>query len=396
MDELIYWPPSWSTLLLLPALFVGFTVHELGHALVAYLLGDTSQVERHRLSFNPLRHVSWVGLVVFLLFGFGWAKPVWADTSRFRVKNRAFGMFLVSVAGSSANLVTGLVALAGMVVTMSIVWITTGASPLAVWEFLTLPEPMLDAHGVAVALSGYMVRVNLLLAFFNLLPFPPLDGFQAAMSLVAALRKGLGREALPGPGLGPVQPAAVRELPASKAAPSQGMGSELRNDETAVRSPAQIHFDIGLDYHKARKLDEAIARYRQATAHDEQFGLAYYNLGLVYWNKGRIPLAISAFKAAVRLGPDLAVQVHANRCLRELTAAEQNAEAELGAAPAPLEPGEATDLGADGSLPLDPAVTRRVWLSLAAGGVGAVVLAVVSWLYVTTVALGGLGGAGLG
>ena len=65
MEDLIHWPPSLSTLLLLPALFVGFTVHELAHALVAYLLGDTSQVEKKRLSFNPLRHVSWLGLVVF-------------------------------------------------------------------------------------------------------------------------------------------------------------------------------------------------------------------------------------------------------------------------------------------------------------------------------------------
>ena len=49
MDELIRWPPTWSMLLMLPALFVGFTVHELGHAMVAYLLGDSSQVERHHL-----------------------------------------------------------------------------------------------------------------------------------------------------------------------------------------------------------------------------------------------------------------------------------------------------------------------------------------------------------
>ena len=76
IGDWIHWPPTWATLLLLPALFVAFTVHELSHALVAYLLGDTSQVERQRLSLNPLRHVSWVGLVVFLLFGFGWAKPV--------------------------------------------------------------------------------------------------------------------------------------------------------------------------------------------------------------------------------------------------------------------------------------------------------------------------------
>ena len=390
MDDLILWPPTWSTLLLLPALFVGFTVHELGHAMVAYLLGDTSQVERHRLTFNPLRHVSWVGLVVFLLFGFGWAKPVRMDVSRFRIRNRAFGMFLVSVAGVSANLLTALVTVAGMVLTTSIVWTATGGSPLGAWDYLTLQEPVLDAQGVAVALSGYMVKVNLLLAFFNLLPFPPLDGFQAVMSLVAAFRKGLGREGVPGSDLGPVRPETVPQQPAVRLE----TGDELDTNETDARSPAQIHFDIALEYHKSGQLDEAIARYRQATAHDERFGLAYYNLGLAYWDKGRIPLAISAFKAA-RTGPDMAVQVQADQCLRELVVAVQNPDVEQGVAPAPLEPESVKRLDVNGSPPLDPAVTRRVWLSLAAGGAAAVLLAIVAWFYVTTVALGGLGGAGL-
>jgi len=390
MDDLIFWPPTWSTLLLLPALFVGFTVHELGHAMVAYLLGDTSQVEQRRLTFNPLRHVSWVGLVVFLFFGFGWAKPVRMDASRFRIGNRAFGVFLVSVAGASANLLTGLATVAGMVLTTSIVWTATGGLPLEAWDFLTLQEPGLDAQGVAVALSWYMVKVNLLLAFFNLLPFPPLDGFQAAVSLVAMLRKGLGREAVPGPGLVPVRPEAVLQQPAGR----PEMGDDLDDNETDVRSPAQIHFEIGLEYHKSGQLDEAIARYRQATAHDEHFGLAYHNLGLAYWDNGRIPLAISAFKAA-RTGPDMAVRVHADRHLRELTIATQNPDVEPGVAPAPLEPEAVSGQGMDVPLPLDPAVTRQTWLSLAAGGAAAVLLAVVAWFYVTTVALGGLGGAGL-
>jgi Zn-dependent protease len=390
MDELLFWPPSWSTLLLLPALFVGFTVHELGHAMVAYLLGDTSQVERHRLSFNPLRHVSWLGLVVFLLFGFGWAKPVWVDSSRFRTSNRAFGMFLVSVAGASANLLLGFATVAGMLLTTSIVWTTTGGPLLAAWDFLTLADPGLDAQGMAVALSGYMVRVNLLLAFFNLLPFPPLDGFQALMSLVAMLRKGLGREALPGPGLGPVQPEASRQRPAAR----QETGDAVDSQDTTARSPAQIHFDIGLEYQKSGQLDEAVARYRQATAHDERFGLAYYNLGLAYWDLGRIPLAISSFRAA-RACPDVAVQVQAGQRLRELTLAEQNPAVETGAAPEALEPHAMHGQEVDGSLPPDPAMTRRVWISLAVGGAVAIVLAVVAWLYVTTVTLAGLGSAGL-
>ncbi len=86
MEDLFNWPPSWATLLYLPALFVAYTVHELAHATMAFALGDTSQVERHRLSFNPLRHVSWLGMLLFLLVGLPWAKPLWADPSRFRLK----------------------------------------------------------------------------------------------------------------------------------------------------------------------------------------------------------------------------------------------------------------------------------------------------------------------
>jgi hypothetical protein len=231
-----------------------------------------------------------------------------------------------------------------------------------------------------------MVKVNLLLAFFNLLPFPPLDGFQAAMSLAGMLRKGLGREPLSGPGLAPVwgnrQAAGRREE-----------GSKLDGSETTAKSPAQIHFEIGLQYHKSGQLDEAIARYRQATAHDQHFGLAYYNLGLAYWEVGRLPLARSSFRAA-RNAPGMGVQVQATRRLRELTAAEQNG-LEPGMAPAPLEPEVLKSQAGDGPMPLDPSVTRRVWLSLVAGAVVVLLLAAVAWLYVTSATMGGFSGAGL-
>ena len=386
MDDWVFWPPTWSMLLMLPALFVGFTVHELGHALIAFLLGDTSQVERRRLSFNPLRHVSWIGLVAFLFFGFGWAKPVRVDANRFHVSNRAFGLFLVSVAGASANLLTAMAILAGMVVTMAFAFATTGASLLEVWEFLMLQEPSLNAQGVAVALSGYMVKENLLLAFFNLLPLPPLDGFQAAMSLLAMLRKGLRRDALSGPGPGSTQVA-------GHSAGDREEGNALDDREVPDRTPAQIHFEIALEYQKSGQFDEAIVRYRQAIAHDDGYSLAYYNLGLAYWAAGRTPLAISSFRAA-RSGRDTEVQVQALLRLRELTTAEQNGR-QPGVAPPPLEPEMLGRQAGDGHRPMDPAVTRRVWLSLAAGIIVSLVLAVMAWLYVTLVALGGLGGAGL-
>ena len=377
---MVYWPPSWSTALLLPALFVGFTVHELAHAMVAYLLGDTSQVERKRLSLNPLRHVSWVGMIFFLLFRFGWAKPVHMDAARFRIKNRALGVFLVSISGALANLLTGLLTFMGMSATVAIVWTMTGKSPVEVMQFLMAPEPGPDAQGLAVALSYYMMMANLALAVFNLLPFPLFDGFQAMISLIAALRvavgKGTPREAVAWPGV--------------PRAASEGVAST-----PAERSPAQIHFDIGLDYQKAGEWDEAIARYRQATAYDEKFSLAYYNLGLAYWAKGRASLAVSAFRAAVESGRDLSIRTQAELRLHELARAEQHSETELGPAPPPLEIGEMPAVDAAKISPLDPVAVRRLWLGLGVGGAGLILLAIGAWLYVTAVALSGAGGMGL-
>jgi Zn-dependent protease len=367
MERLFGWPPSWTMLLYLPALLVGFTVHELAHAIVAFLLGDTSQVERKRLSFNPLRHISWLGMIVFLLFGLGWAKPVRVDPMRFQIKNRAFGMFLVSLAGASANLVVAIVALVGMMATAMVVSFLTGASMWSVVQFLAATELKMDLQGLAVALSSYMLIVNLVLAFFNLLPLPPLDGFQVLMSLFAMIRAGLKR------------PAGVE--------PARRPSSATVTEEEAGRSPAQIHFGIGLEYHKAGQWDEAIARYRQAIAHDEHFALAYYNQGLAYMAKGRPSLAASAFKAAMQPGGELGVRIEADRRLHELALAEQDPAAEPGPVPSPLEPGSTSDLVPGAAPPLDPTVARRVWLRLGIGGVVMVIWAVMIWVFVTGVAL---------
>jgi Zn-dependent protease len=371
MGNLVNWPPTWATLLLLPALFVGFTVHELAHALVAFLLGDTTQVERKRLSFNPIRHVSWLGMIAFLLIGVGWAKPVWVDESRFRVKNRAFGMFLVSVSGSTANLLTAIGALFGMTAMVMIVWVLNGTPPADVLGFLIVADPAPDAQGVAVAFTYYMIMVNLLLAFFNLLPLPPLDGFRALLSLYELIRGALARE--PEEGL----------LPQPEAATAEG--------EASVQSPAQIHFGIGLTYHQAGQWDEAIARYRQAIAQDGEFALAYYNLGLAYWAKGRLPLASSAFRAAMQATGDPGLQVQAGMRLRELSQAEADPDAELGLFPPPLEPGHRAEAPASTAPPLDPALARRVWLRLGIGGALTLILAAAIWLYVTAVILASVG-----
>jgi Zn-dependent protease len=403
MGDWIHWPPTWATLLLLPALFAGFTVHELAHALVAYLLGDTSQVERKRLSFNPLRHVSWLGIALFLLLGFGWAKPVMIEHRRFRLKNRAFGIFLVSISGAAANLLLGLLSLVGILATAMTSWTLQGTPLSDVFGFLFVSNPGPDLQGAAVALSYYMFVVNMLLAFFNLIPLPPLDGFQAAVSLFLALRTALGR--------GPA--AEGRAYPTRRRWPEvwtrtgsrAGADATLEGDGSrepegvapgaqgaeGAESPAQIHFAIGLSYHKEGQLDEAIVRYRQATAHDEAFGLAYYNLGLAYWAKGRLPLAMSAFRAVLQFERDPVLLVQAERHLRILERTERGPSAQIELPPPPLEAPSAAGPVVEEAPPLDPALTRRLWLRLATGGIGSLCLAVGAWIFVTVVTLSALG-----
>ena len=152
-------------------------------------------------------------------------------------------------------------------------------------------------------------------------------------------------------------------------------------------SPAEIHFAIGLEYHKAGQYDEAIARYRQALGHDEDYALAYYNEGLAYWAKGRLPLAVSAFRAVLDCRGYPEARIPASLRLRELAQVEREPGAELGPVPPPLDPGQLAEPAEDEAPPLDPALARRVWLQMGIGGTAMIVGAFAIWLFVTAVTL---------
>jgi Zn-dependent protease len=394
MNDWLRWPPTWGTLLLLPAIFVGFTVHELAHALVAYLLGDTSQVERKRLSFNPLRHVSWFGMVMFLLVGFGWAKPVWVDYTRFRIKNRAWGLFLVSIAGAAANFLAALVVLVAVSMTALLAGALTDAGLVDVILYMSTSGPELDAQAVVVALTYDMFIVNLLLAIFNLLPLPPLDGFQALYSLYRVAADALRRRR----GLEPAAPVSRgvmpgRQLVGRRGLEPRGPGGSTPAPGHADLSPAQIHFQIGLDYQREGQLDEAIARYRQAIAHDEAFALAYYNSGLAFWAKGRLNLAESSFRAALRSARDVGLQIQADLRLREIARVQESpGEGEQpdvapGPAAQPLELGVAVEAPDQAARELDPVVARQVWVRLGIGGALALGLSIAGWVVATVLVL---------
>lgn len=162
-------------LISLVAVFVSVTIsiviHEIAHGAVALACGDPTAKHAGRLSLNPLAHFDWIGLLLMLLVGFGWAKPVPINSANF--KKRTTGIVLVSLAGVFANLV-----MAG--ISLFLLYLLYPA-------FLKL-----YASASAVRLLGYLfynmfayfVVFNLSLAFFNLLPIAPLDGFNLVNALL--------------------------------------------------------------------------------------------------------------------------------------------------------------------------------------------------------------------
>ena len=290
MGDLIRLLPSWANLLVIPGLIAGFTIHELAHACVAYGLGDVSQMSRGRISLNPLRHVFWLGMLTFILFGFGWARPVTMDVHSF--KQRYVGLLLVSVSGALANL-----ALAGLciAVTIVMVFVVAAFSGKGMFEVLRLmmvepaAEPGITAW--AAAFTTYAVTVNLALAFFNLLPLPGLDGFNVLLSLFGLAR---GRADRPG--------AAV--VPCFRKGGEAELGVSKRALASGSRQPAEIHCERGAEYHAAGNYEDAIARYRQAIASDQHHGPAYVNLGLAYLAAGQRERAIQSFRGATHYAPD--------------------------------------------------------------------------------------------
>jgi Zn-dependent protease len=162
----------------LPVLFA-ITLHEAAHGFVAWRLGDDTAYRLGRVSFNPLRHVDPFGTVLLpallivarspLLFGY--AKPVPVRFDRLRYPRS--GMVLVAAAGPATNVLLAV------------------ASAVLVHAAILLPE---SAREWTVRTLFNSLQLNLILAVFNMLPLPPLDGGRVAVGLLpAALARPLAK-----------------------------------------------------------------------------------------------------------------------------------------------------------------------------------------------------------
>ncbi|HJP72373.1 MAG TPA: site-2 protease family protein [Candidatus Limnocylindria bacterium] len=142
------------------ALLVGLTFHEFSHALVADELGDHRPRAMGRLTLNPIPHIDPIGALMLLIAGFGWAKPVMVNP--YALRNGVRSMWLVAAAGPAANLVVAI----GFAV---------------IYRVLDLAG--LES-GFVVSLVHNVVLLNVLLALFNFIPIPPLDGYNAVLSFL--------------------------------------------------------------------------------------------------------------------------------------------------------------------------------------------------------------------
>ncbi|WP_099360864.1 site-2 protease family protein [Fredinandcohnia onubensis] len=150
-------------------LLVAFTVHEFAHAYVAYKFGDDTAKRQGRLTLNPIAHLDPFGTILIFLAGFGWARPV--PVNRFHFKRPRLAGILVSVAGPLSNLLVAALALL-----IYIIFIRVGV-------FAAIPEAVGEGFETFINL---FVRLNIVLFIFNLLPFPPLDGYRIIEDLVPA------------------------------------------------------------------------------------------------------------------------------------------------------------------------------------------------------------------
>ncbi len=140
----------YEMLLAIPALMISLAFHEYAHAKAADMQGDPTARQAGRLTLNPLVHIDPIGLLVFWIFRFGWAKPVPINPNRFRDKR--FGTVIVSIAGPFTNFFLAFIAT------------------------LLYRSGIFSFNQATDTVTIMLIIYNASFGLFNLIPIPPLDG----------------------------------------------------------------------------------------------------------------------------------------------------------------------------------------------------------------------------
>src|SRR5512136_70078 len=152
--NLLFRNPGAFVLLVIPLLY-SIILHELAHGWVADKMGDSTARWLGRLSLDPRKHLDPIGTLMLFIFGFGWAKPVPVNFNNLHDLRK--GLIFVSAAGIVANILLAFVAL----------------------FLLRLLNP--ETFGALSTFLIYMAQINIMLAAFNIIPIPPLDGSKILM-----------------------------------------------------------------------------------------------------------------------------------------------------------------------------------------------------------------------
>lgn len=155
-------PMDWlmNMALMLPAIVIGLSFHEFGHAFAAYKLGDMTPKLQGRVTLNPAAHIDPFGFLCLMVAGFGWGVPVQVNPTNFKHPRR--DELIVSVAGVVINFLIAVVSAGVLALLFKLNYTFIATTYMG---------------GVIQQIIGNMILINLVLMIFNLLPIPPLDGF---------------------------------------------------------------------------------------------------------------------------------------------------------------------------------------------------------------------------
>lgn len=164
------------SIMLVPGLFA-ITCHEVSHGFIAWRYGDPTARMQGRLTLNPLKHIDIIGTLMIVFIGIGWAKPVPVVYENLRNPKR--DMIWVAAAGPITNILLALVS--AMLLRGVVAFVNPAVSGS---QLNMIIEPL-------VMMLAFSVYINLLLAIFNMIPLPPLDGGRVLAGLLPYRQAGI-------------------------------------------------------------------------------------------------------------------------------------------------------------------------------------------------------------